>query len=384
MKSGSRFAAPRGEGTTMTLRMLGTGCLAWSLAASALGGAVAVSVANPPATGAVVALLFDSADAFADLRDPVATQTLAADGISDAIFEGLAPGRYAVLAFHDVNGNGILDLNFLGIPREPLGFSNRYWGKGAPTFAAAALAVGETERVPVDVELKKIFGKKGLFGVGLGAIAQSNPYRGADSARVLAIPAVTYVGERVQILGPLAQVGLMNWNKARLAATARYRLGAYDEDDSEYLEGMGDRKDSVFGGLAVQGELPIGLRASADYEHDVLDRVGGGSARLGVRRGFQFGRYSAAPGAGLNWLSAELAGHEFGVEADEARADRPAYRPGDAVNVELGLGLSAEWAGAWRVIANGSVEFLANELRESPLVERGWVSRAFVAVNYTF
>ena len=74
----------------------------------------------------------------------------------------------------------------------------------------------------------------------------------------------------------------------------------------------------------------------------------------------------------------------FGVAADEARAERPAYRPGDAVNVELGLGMTAEWGGAWRVIANGSVEFLANELRESPLVERGWVSHAFVAVNYTF
>ena len=384
MKSGSRFAAPRGEGTTMTLRMLGTGCLAWSLAVSALGGAVAVSVANPPATGAVVALLFDSADAFADLRDPVATQTLAADGISDAIFEGLAPGRYAVLAFHDVNGNGILDVNFLGIPREPLGFSNRYRGKGAPAFSAAALAVGETERVPVDVELKKIFGKKGLFGVGLGAIAKSNPYRGADAARVLAIPAVTYVGERVQILGPLAQVGLASGKRTRLAATARYRLGAYDEDDSDFLAGMGDRKDSLFGGLAVQGNLPAGLRASAGYEHDVLDRVGGGSARLDVRRGFQFGRFSVAPGAALNWLSAELAGHEFGVAADEARAERPAYRPGDAVNVELGVGMTAEWGGAWRVIVNGSAEFLANELRESPLVERGWVSHAFVAVAYTF
>lgn len=368
----------------MVLRILGAGSLAWSIAVSAWGGAVAVAVENPPATGAVVALLFDSADAFADLRDPVGTRTLAADGPGGASFEGLAPGQYAVMAFHDVNGNGILDMNFLGIPREPLGFSNRYWGKGAPAFSAAALAVGETERVPVEVELKKIFGQRGLFGAGVGAIAQSNPYRGADSARVLAIPAVTYVGERVQILGPLAQVGLVSGKKARLAATARYRLGAYDEDDSDFLEGMGDRKDSVFGGLAVQGEWPAGLRASAGYEHDVLDRVGGGSGRLGVRRGFQFGRFSVAPGGALNWLSAELAGHEFGVAADEARAERPAYRPGDAVNVELGLGMTAEWAGAWRVIANGSVEFLANELRESPLVERGWVSRAFVAVNYTF
>ena len=49
-----------------------------------------------------------------------------------------------------------------------------------------------------------------------------------------------------------------------------------------------------------------------------------------------------------------------------------------------GLAVAVEWGRAWRFIVNGSVEILANELRESPLVERGWVNHAFVAVNYTF
>ena len=358
--------------------------LAGGWAGIAPGAEVAVRVENPPPTGAVVALLFDAADAFADLRDPVATLTLGRGAESAATFADLAAGDYAVLVFHDENGNGRLDLNFLGIPREPLGFSNRYRGKGPPVFAAAAVPVAAGESVPVDVELKKIFGRKGLIGVGIGAVARSNPYRGADSARVLPIPAVTYVGERVQILGLLAQVGLTSGRQVRLAATARYRLGAYDEEDSPALEGMGDRKDSLFGGLALQGSLPAGVRTSAGYEHDLLDRVGGGCARWGVRRGFPFGRFSLAPNAALNWISAELAGHEYGVAADEVRAGRPRYRPGDAVNVELGLGFSAEWSGAWRVLLNASVEFLANELRESPLVADGYVMHGFVAVNYTF
>ena len=34
------------------------------------------------------------------------------------------PGRYAVQAFHDRNGNGKVDRNFLGIPTESVGFSN--------------------------------------------------------------------------------------------------------------------------------------------------------------------------------------------------------------------------------------------------------------------
>ncbi|MCB0636110.1 MAG: DUF2141 domain-containing protein [Lewinella sp.] len=36
----------------------------------------------------------------------------------------LPAGRYAVAAFHDLNGNGKLDTNLLGIPQEPYAFSN--------------------------------------------------------------------------------------------------------------------------------------------------------------------------------------------------------------------------------------------------------------------
>ena len=358
---------------------------AWMLAgASARGGTVDVRVENPPSVGPVVAWLFDEADAFADLRDPLRTLAVTPGAAGMVEFGGLVPGRYAVLVFHDANGNGTLDQNFMGIPREPLGFSRRYWGKGAPVFSAAAVDVGEGERVPVDVELKKIFGRKGLIGVGAGAIVQSSPYRGADSMRVQAIPAVTYIGERIQVLGPVAQAGLVQWPKIRLASTARYRLGAYDEDDSRHLEGMGDRKDSLFAGLALQAPLAWGLRVSGGYEHDVLDRVGGGFGRVGVRRGFQLGRWSIAPGVAVNGLTAELARHEYGVRAAEARDDRAEYRPDGAMNLELGMGISAEWREAWRIILNGSIEFLAKELRDSPLVDEPAVFHGFFAVNYTF
>ena len=354
------------------------------LAAAARGGEIEVAVDNPPGTGTVLALLFDAPDAFADLRDPRAILALPGGGRTAARFGNLAPGRYAVLVFQDVDGNGRLDQNFLGIPREPLGFSNRYWAKGPPAFAGAALEVAEAASIPVAVELKRIFGRKGLIGVGAGVLAQTSPYRKSDALQVQAIPAITYIGERVQILGPMAQAGLMDFGAARVAATARYRLGAYDEEDSAYLDGLGDRKDSLFCGLALQAPVVAGMRASAGYEHDVLDRVGGGFGRLVLRRGFQFGRWSVAPSLGLNWLSAELARHEYGVEVAEARADRPACRPGDAINFEPGLGLSAEWRGAWRVIANGSVECLAEELRDSPLVDESAVFHFFGGVNYTF
>lgn len=47
-------------------------------------------------------------------------------------FEGLPFGEYAIQVFHDENGNGRLDSNFLGIPKEPYGFSNNARGRLGP------------------------------------------------------------------------------------------------------------------------------------------------------------------------------------------------------------------------------------------------------------
>ena len=40
-------------------------------------------------------------------------------------------GEYVISAFQDINNNGKLDMNFLGIPKEPIGMSN-YSGTGIP------------------------------------------------------------------------------------------------------------------------------------------------------------------------------------------------------------------------------------------------------------
>lgn len=57
-------------------------------------------------------------------------------------FDNLPAGDYAFSIFHDINDNGELDTNFLGIPREPWGFSNNARGRfGPPGFGAAKFRV---------------------------------------------------------------------------------------------------------------------------------------------------------------------------------------------------------------------------------------------------
>lgn len=48
-------------------------------------------------------------------------------------------GRYALAIFHDLNGNETLDKNFMGIPKEPYGFSTNFRPKfSAPSFKDCA------------------------------------------------------------------------------------------------------------------------------------------------------------------------------------------------------------------------------------------------------
>jgi uncharacterized protein (DUF2141 family) len=66
-------------------------------------------------------------------------------------FDNVAPGRYAVLAFQDLNKSGKLDRSNLGIPLEPFAFSNDAGNHQRPTFEAAALTIGNGK---VEVSLK--------------------------------------------------------------------------------------------------------------------------------------------------------------------------------------------------------------------------------------
>ena len=58
------------------------------------------------------------------------------------VIKDLPPGDYAVAIFHDRNKDGVCNLNFLGVPTEPYGFSKNYKPVlRAPTWAETRIAV---------------------------------------------------------------------------------------------------------------------------------------------------------------------------------------------------------------------------------------------------
>ncbi len=352
--------------------------------AAADAAEIVVRLDNPPPGGTLVFLLFDSANAFGDLRDSLKTRSFPSDGGEFYRIEGVPAGEYALVVYHDENGNKRLDKNFIGIPREPLGFSNGYRPKGPPTYERARFKLGKDEIQTFDIELFRPLGKRGRFGIGPGVILRSSPYRGADDFLAQPIPAITYNGDRLQMLGTSLRFGLVGSGDLRLAATARYRIGVYEEDDSHVLRGLGDRDDTVMAGLALIWEIPGGVNVRAGYEHDVLDEIGGGSVRIGVDKSFQYGLARLTPEISVNWLSSKLSDYDFGVPRSKATADRPAYKLDDTFSIETGFGTFIELSRDWRIVFNMSIEFLEEEVTDSPIVSDDYVIKGFTALSYVF
>jgi len=81
--------------------------------------------------------LFGSAEGFPSdsTKASKTTKSKIANEQAVCTFSGVADGDYAVSVFHDENGNGKLDRNFIGMPKEGVGASNDAAGTlGPPKF----------------------------------------------------------------------------------------------------------------------------------------------------------------------------------------------------------------------------------------------------------
>ncbi len=345
---------------------------------------LSVTVKGAPASGTLVFQVYNSPSAFGDFRDPV--KEMRTDVRQNAVYliENVPAGEVAVLVYVDENDNGLIDKNFIGIPREALGISNNYRPKGPPTFERASFSLAENETTAIDIEIYKVLGERGRIGVGVGVIGRSSPYAGSDSTVLNPIPAITYNGERLQWLGPNVQYGIVGSGRWRLAASASYRIGVYEEDDSQALAGMGDRDSTVMAGLGFRYEIPGGVNLAINYEYDALDKIGGGSATARISKGFQAGWLRLVPQLQVNWLSDELTNYDFGVTARDATLARPEYSTGSSVSYELGFGAFIELTEEWRIVVNLAAEFLPDKITDSPIVSEDHVIKGFAAITYVF
>jgi len=66
----------------------------------------------------------------------------------------IAPGSYALAAFHDEDADSVFDRGLFGVPSESYGFSNNVRGRTGPPDFEDALVVLSADTVYLEIELK--------------------------------------------------------------------------------------------------------------------------------------------------------------------------------------------------------------------------------------
>jgi uncharacterized protein (DUF2141 family) len=107
-------------------------------------------------TGRIGCSLYSGARGFPmDNSGAVAQWHPADGGPVTCRFTGVADGTYAVAVSHDLNGNSVVDTNFLGVPTEGWGVSGNVRPKlRAPKFDEAAFRVADGRDVQLDIRVE--------------------------------------------------------------------------------------------------------------------------------------------------------------------------------------------------------------------------------------
>lgn len=106
-------------------------------------------------SGEIRVEIYDDPGAWDQGRHPVRQlRTAAAPSSPSLRIEGLTPGRYAVRAFHDLDGDGRLRTGAFGAPLEPFAFSNNARGRFGPASWSDAsfgvVSAGTIQSIRID------------------------------------------------------------------------------------------------------------------------------------------------------------------------------------------------------------------------------------------
>lgn len=108
------------------------------------------------AKGKMNIAMFKHAEAFPSGDDYVIGETIQIESANFTyVIKDLPFGTYAIAVSQDVNDNGEQDTNWIGIPKEPYGFSNNAKGKmGPPKFEDAKFDL--TKDMNISIALRQL------------------------------------------------------------------------------------------------------------------------------------------------------------------------------------------------------------------------------------
>lgn len=265
----------------------------------------------------------------------------------------------------------------------------RVFGLAASLLATASAALAQT---PEEIEAYK---KMTIFQLGIALAVNDEPYVGFNDGEpnILAVPFYVYNKNNLTLAGPNISYRFWRPLDVQISAEAKYRFQNYEEDDSPFLEGMGDRNGTFEVGLKAQKRFDR-LRLQAEGFVDAANQHDGYELTARATYEIANGRMlSLRPTVGVSYQSENLIQYYYGVTFDEARTnvavgdgtfmDRPEYfADGGAITPFAGAQIRLRLSRRLSFQGQVKTAFLPSEIKDSPIVGSDNRTSAFLGLSY--
>ncbi|MCE8021503.1 MipA/OmpV family protein [Halomonas sp. MCCC 1A11036] len=268
-------------------------------------------------------------------------------------------------------------------------FALTFLGSASRMAAASMLAVGlfasatATAQEPTDAESSST-----TWGLGLGVMSEQEPYAGIDRDNT-PVPLLQFENRYLHLFGPqiefkLPSLDISDSQRLNFGIVGKYDGSGYKEDDAPILNGMSERKGGFWVGGKVEWSSDL-VDLSAEWLADASGNSNGQVVNLGVERTWRFGNHVLlTPHVGASWQNEKTVDYYFGVRDNEVRLGRPAYAGEAATNIEAGVRGVYMFNKQHSILMGVEVTSLADEIKDSPLVDRSTTNSVFLGYIYRF
>ncbi|WP_296201855.1 MipA/OmpV family protein [Psychrobacter sp. UBA3962] len=249
---------------------------------------------------------------------------------------------------------------------------------GVLTLASAS-AQAETAPTVSTSENEKL-------GVQLGVnLRWNNSAYDLDDNDVSVLPSIFFDNGKYYARGNQIGTYLVNDGSNEVLAFVQPGGPSFDPDDAKGdLAQLDERKWSGLVGASYMRTTPIG-GFKAQLSTDVAGRSDGTVARLSYLAKLTPGKWTIYPSAGLEWVDSNYNEYYYGIsqkEADKTSLDR--YKPDSSISPYISVNGTYAINKDWDLFLGQSVNFLADEQRDSPMVDDRVDYKTTLGVLYQF
>ncbi len=218
--------------------------------------------------------------------------------------------------------------------------------------------------------------------IGVIAGVANNPYIG-EGTQVQPYPLVTYKTGPLSIGTLGLEYEAYQGNGYTLSVGLLPRFSGLFNTDADELDGI-DREITGDLALILGYDLGAGFNTGLRFRQEVTGEHDGQEVIFDFGYGTKVGKSMLQLRAGAGWQSEDLSGYVWGVSADEARAGRPEYAPGDVIIPFVEARMVRPINERWSLMGGLRADFLPSDVSNSPIVDEDNIYSATFGVMFNF